>query len=118
MDPLAPDENMVIWLGTNPLSKKVSEIRSNSNVSLFYFDPQAQAYVAIQGTARLVNDPKSKAQHWKEDWTAFYPEREKGFLLIAVTPIRMEVVNIKKNLLGNAITWQPLTVEFAKSKRR
>ena len=29
VDPFPPDENMVVWLGTNPRSRKVAEIRRN-----------------------------------------------------------------------------------------
>ena len=29
MDPFLPDENMVVYLGTNPKSRKVQEIRNN-----------------------------------------------------------------------------------------
>lgn len=118
MDPLAPDDQMMIWLGTNPRSRKVTEILRNPHVTLYYFDLQSQAYVTIQGMARLVNAQKAKTQHWKEDWSAFYPDREKGFLLIAVTPIRMEVVNVKKGVVGDSIEWRPPTVDFVRSKRR
>ncbi len=117
MDPLAPTDEMVIWFGTNPRSQKVKEILRNPKVTVYYFDAQAQAYVTIQGTARLVTDQKAKSLHWKEDWSAFYPDRDKGFLLIAVTPIRMEVVNIKKQVVGDEIRWRPPAVDFLKLRR-
>src|SRR5438093_694786 len=84
MDAFAPDENMIVWFGTNPLSRKVSEIRRNPRVTLYYFDRENQAYVTIQGLARLVNDRAEKARHWKDDWKPFYPDRDKSYLLIEV----------------------------------
>src|SRR2546421_10146880 len=61
MDAFAPDERMIVWFATNPLSRKVSEIRRNPRVTLYYFDRESQAYVSVQGVARLVNDAKEKA---------------------------------------------------------
>src|SRR4051794_20931293 len=56
MDAFAPDEKMIVWFGTNPLSRKVAEIRRHPAVTLYYFDRENQAYVTIHGIARLVND--------------------------------------------------------------
>ena len=112
MDAFSPDENMIVWFGTNPLSRKVSEIRRHPQVTLYYFDRENQAYVSIQGIARLVNDPKEKARHWKDDWKAFYPDRDKSYLLIEVRPVRLEVVNTKTGVGGTSRDWQPPSVNF------
>lgn len=112
VDPFPPDEDMVIWLATNPRTRKVREIRRNRRVTLYYFDRAAQAYVTIQGIARLVNDPKEKAKHWKEEWKDFYPDRAKDYLLIVVTPKKLEVVNVSKGILGDRQTWKPPSVGF------
>ncbi len=40
---------MVVWLATNPRTRKVAEIRRNPRVTLYYFDREAQAYVTIFG---------------------------------------------------------------------
>jgi general stress protein 26 len=63
MDPFPPDEQMIIWLGTNPRSRKVAEIRRNHRVTIYYFDREDQAYVTISGLARIVQDPKEKSKH-------------------------------------------------------
>jgi general stress protein 26 len=116
LDPFPPDENMVVWLGTNPRSRKVAAIRRNSHVTLYYFDREAQAYVTIYGVARLVDDPAAKLKWWKDDWKAFYPDRARDFLLIKVTPRRLEVVSVKKGILGDPQTWNPPSVRFPKVK--
>ena len=118
MDPFPPDENLVIWFGTNPQSRKVAEIRRNHRVTLYYFDRESRAYVTISGVARLVNDPKEKAKHWKDEWKAFYPDREKGYLLIAVTTETLEVVSEKKGIVGDAETWTPPAVRFGPGRPR
>lgn len=112
LDPFPPDENMVVWLGTNPRSRKVAAIRRNSRVTLYYFDREAQAYVTIYGSAQLVNDPKAKLKWWKDEWKEFYPDRTKDYLLIRVTPKKLEVVNVKKGIVGDPHSWKPPSVTF------
>jgi general stress protein 26 len=114
LDPFPPDENMVVWLGTNPRTRKVSEIRRHPRVTLYYFDREALAYVAISGIARLVNDPKEKTKHWKDEWKDFYRDRAKDYFLIAVTPEKLEVVSVKKGMVGDSLTWKPPSVSFHK----
>jgi general stress protein 26 len=116
LDPFPPDENMVVWLGTNPRSRKVAAIRRNPRVTLYYFDREAQAYVTIYGIARLVNDPKSKLKWWKDEWNAFYHDRNKDYLLISVTPLKLEVVNVTKGIVGDPQSWIPPSVTFPKVK--
>ena len=118
MDPFLPDDRMIVWLATNPKSLKVREIRRHPKVTLYYFERDEQAYVSLSGTARLVNDPKEKDRRWKDEWKAFYPNRRRDYLLIAVEPERLEVVNVKKGIVGDPITWTPPTVEFRTSKSK
>src|ERR1044072_1511252 len=117
VDAFAPDENMVVWIGTNPRSSKVAEIRRNPRVTLYYFDRETQAYVSIYGTARLVNDPREKAKRWKEEWKDFYPDRAKDYLLIAVTPEKLELVNVSKGIVGDAQNWTPPSVSFPPARK-
>jgi general stress protein 26 len=106
MDPFAPDDNLVVWLGTNPRSRKVKEIKRNASVCLYYANPAIPGYVMLQGKAVLVNDTKEKDRRWKPGWEAFYKSRDKDYILIKVIPARLEVVNYKLNILGNPVTWE------------
>ncbi len=112
VDPFSPDENMVVWLGTNPRTRKVNEIRRNPRVTLYYFDREQEAYVTISGIARLVNDPKEKAKRWKDEWKDFYPDRATDYLLIVVEPEKLELVSIAKGIIGDPRTWKPPAVNF------
>ena len=112
MDAFSPQDNMTVWLATNPRSRKVREIRRQPRVTLYYFNGEDSAYVSLTGIARLVNDPKEKARRWKDDWKDFYPDRAKDYLLIEVTPETLEVVNVKKGIVGDARAWQTPTVRF------
>src|SRR5438876_8347104 len=49
MDAFAPDDQMIVWLATNPRSRKVVEIRRHPHVTLYYFDRENQAYVTLYG---------------------------------------------------------------------
>lgn len=112
MDPFPPEADMTIWLATNPKSRKVRQLRTNPRATLYYFDPTSLSYVTLTGVARLVDDPAEKARRWKEGWDMFYPDRDESYLLIEVTPVRLEVVSFKHGLTGDPATWTPDGVTF------
>lgn len=112
MDPLPPDENWVVWLATNPGSRKVQQLRVRPRVALHYLAERVPAYVTLIGRARLVDDPEMTARHWKDSWTPFYPDRDESVLLIEVTPIRLEVVSEAHGAPGDPETWRAHVVEL------
>ena len=118
MDPFPPEEDMVVWFGTNSKSRKVRQKRHDSKVALFYFDPDGVGYVTITGTARIVDDEKEKAQRWKEGWEEFYPDRENNYLLIEVTPERLEIISLKHGIIGDSEIWTPPSIEFNINKTK
>ena len=112
MDPFSPEDNMVIWLGTNSSTRKVKEIKNNHNVALYYNDPKGIGYVVINGKAQIIDDPEEINKRWKEEWTRFYPNRQKDYILIKVVPEKMEVINYKLGIAGDPVTWLVPFVEF------
>jgi general stress protein 26 len=104
MEPFAPDHDMTVWLGTNRNSRKVRHVAANPMVSLHYPAPGVVGYVSIAATAILVDDPDEKARHWKESWDQFYPDRE-DYILIRVTPVRLEVLDLTGGITGDPVTW-------------
>ncbi len=113
VDPFEPDSSFVVWVGTNPLTRKVGQIRRDGRVTLLWFDG-SQAYVSLDGRATLVSDAAEKEKHWKEEWAVFYRNRNHGddYVLIRITPVRMDVVNYSKGMIGDPKTWSPLVVDF------
>jgi len=111
MSPFPPEEDMVIWLGTNPRSRKVKQIKNNPNVIVFYYDTKGLSYVSVAGQARIVNDPEKRARYWKESWTRYYPDPENDYTLIEVTPERLEICSFKYKLFWDS-TGKPAFVEF------
>lgn len=116
MDPFAPESDFTVWFGTNPNSRKVFQIKKDPRVSLYYLANDASGYVTIHGVAHLVNDPQEIENRWKEEWAAFYPDRSKGYILIKVSPLWMEVVSYTHGITGDSVTWQPPILEFDRIK--
>ncbi len=117
MDAFAPDDNLAVWLATNPRSRKVREISAHPGVTLFYWDKEGAGYVSLSGRAELVNDPEQKQKWWKEGWEAFYPNRDVDYLLIRVTPVRVEAVSYRYGLTGETETWEAPHREFEVENR-
>lgn len=114
MDPFLPENDFTVWFGTNPKSRKVNQIKKNSDVTLYYLDSDASGYVMIHGTAQLVDDQKEKEKHWKPEWKDFYPNKKDGYLLIKVSPEWMEIISESRGINGDPKTWQPPVVLFEK----
>ena len=112
MDPFPPEKDLTVWFGTNPKSRKVSQLRNDPRVTLYYLDSDASGYVMIHGTAELVDDEKEKEKRWKTEWGAFYPNQTEGYLLIKVSPEWMEVISETRGVLGDPATWEPPLVFF------
>ena len=112
MDPFSPDEDLVVWLGTNKNSRKVREIRNDSRVTLYYEAPNGGGYVVVQGNASLIDDPEVKQKYWKEEWGDFYPDKNSTYLLIKVFPKKLEIISYRHGITGSTKTWAVPFVEF------
>lgn len=116
MDAFAPEDDFVVWMATNTLSRKVEDLRGNPRAAVYYADPSAPGYVTIRGVARLVDDPDEKRKRWKEEWSAFYREDHSNYVLIEVRPDTIEVVNYRTGVVSEVETWAaPVVVPAAKS---
>ena len=114
VDAFEPGPDLVVWIATKPVTRKVAEIRKDPRVTLSYFDPNSMGYVTILGRAALVTDPAEKARRWKEDWARLYTDSNRGddYLLIKVTPIRLEVSAEGEGVKNDPKTWRPVVIDF------
>ena len=119
VDPIAPDANFTIWFATNPLTRKVDQVRRNPRVTLSCFDAGTASYVTVLGRGELVTDAAEKQRHWKPDWTAIYPGGATGtdVMLIRINPTRLEIVSESRGMIGDRKTWLPLAIEFASNRQ-
>jgi len=111
MQPFSPEENLIVWFGTNALSRKVQDIKHNPNVILYYASPDSSGYVVLYGKAILINDSKLKEKYWMESWEDFYPDRS-HYLLIKVVPESMEIMSTKHGLTGDTTTWKVPSIDL------
>lgn len=114
MGTMKPESDFTVWLGTNPQSAKVAQIKENPNVTLYYTEEGNSGYVMLQGTAQLVNDVMKKEIFWKDEWKTFYPNYPDDYLLIKVSPNWLEVVSYKHNIISESDTWEPQKIIFDK----
>jgi len=106
MNPFPPDEAMVVWMATNVNSRKVTHIRRDPRVSLYYADhANGAGYVAITGRAVLVDDMKEILARKRAYWDSAFPGL-KNIVLIKVVPKRIDVVNYKQGLAGDPATFR------------
>ena len=114
VDPFGPDEEFTVWIATNPATRKVADLERDPRATLQFFEPSLPAYVMLAGTAAVVTDPEIKAGRWKDEWTPFYKDRQRGpdFALLKFVPRRLEVVSQSHGLLNDPKTWRPVSVEF------
>lgn len=112
IDPLEPDAEFVVHIATNPLSRKVTQMRENPRVTLLYFDTSRLAYVTLIGMASLVPE-KEKAALYKKDWEGFFDRsRPASYALYRVVPSRVEVVSAGDGLAGDPATWRPEIIQL------
>ncbi len=107
MDPFIPEDDFTVWFGTNSNSRKVTQIKNDPRVTLYYFDINTDGYVVLNGIAQLVNDPVKKEEYWKKKWEDYYPNKSDNYLLIKVSPIWIEILSPTHGIYNNPKTWQP-----------
>lgn len=114
VDPFAPEAGLTVWIGTNAVTRKVGQVRRDPRVTLLYFEPASQAYVTILGRAEVVTDPAEKSRWWKDEWAAFYKDRNRGddYLLLRVKPTRLEITSEAHGLTNDPQSWLPVIIDL------
>lgn len=112
VDPFVPEPDLTVWIATNPLTRKVAEIRRDPRVTMLYFNTAAQEYVTLHGTATLVTDSAEKARRWKPEWAPLYKggPRGDGYLLVRIRPSRLEIVSQRHGLMNDPSSWRPVII--------
>jgi general stress protein 26 len=65
--------NAFLWFFTDRGSPKADELRHDIRVSLGYADPSKHTYVAVSGTATLIQDADKARKLWTVEQRAYYP---------------------------------------------
>jgi len=112
VEPFLPEKSYVIWMATNPKSRKVNQLKNNATATLHYFDKSKLAYVSLMGNAFLVNNDSIKKKKFKEGWEKFYANKKEAYLLIKFVPKTLELISISDNYFGDKTTWKPHLVNL------
>ena len=97
-------------------SRKTRHVGDNSNVVLSYVDVSTRGYVTIIGDGKLVDRAEDKQAAWMEPFAAFWPEgpESEDYLLILVTPERIETRSYTQGVAESPTRWTPVTLTRAK----
>ncbi|HEX6163497.1 MAG TPA: pyridoxamine 5'-phosphate oxidase family protein [Vicinamibacterales bacterium] len=115
VDPLIAESEGSIWIATNPLTRKVDEIKRDPRVTLMFFNAAANEYVTVHARAAAVTDAARKAAHWKAEWQPFYKAQTTGadFMLFEVKPFRFEISSPRHKLNNDPETWRPVILNVS-----
>lgn len=111
MQPFPPEEDLIVWFGTNALSRKVQDIQTSNNIVLYYAATDASGYVVLHGKAALINNEIDKQKYWMESWADFYPDRSQ-YLLIKFVPESLEILSTKHNITSDSPSWSVPTIKI------
>lgn len=100
MQQFPPDADFTVWMGTNPRSRKVAQIRANPKAALACSDPKGPGYLTLNGEARVVEDRAERRRHWRPDWDGHFPGGPEGanFVLVRFVPERLELISGKHGI--------------------
>ena len=66
-------EDFMALFTTNTSSTKITDIRNNSAVSIYYCNPDEWRGMMLSGNIEIVDDPDLKKSVWHDGWEKYYP---------------------------------------------
>jgi general stress protein 26 len=112
MNPFPMKDQIEIWFASNRNSRKISEIKKDPRVSVYWADhTNATGYVSINGKATIIDDKELLIKKKRAYWEGI-PNWQDVFVLIKVTPVSMDVVNYKKGVNGDPGTNRASVLTF------
>jgi general stress protein 26 len=100
MQPFEPEEDLTIYFGASPRSRKVREIERNQEVTVTYQNSREHAYVCLLGQAQIEKGIEARRKYWREEWAIFWPggPESEDYVLIKFVPSRIELMNISRKI--------------------
>lgn len=107
------DEFTKITIPSDVNSRKTRHVLNNPNVVLSYVDAPSRGYVTMIGKAALNDRAEDKRAAWVEPFAAFWPDgpESDNYLLIVVTPERVEARSYTQGIAESPTRWTPATLE-------
>lgn len=112
MNPFPVKDDLVIWFATSRTSRKVSEIKDNPKVCVYFANHlTAKGYVNITGSASVIDNRELLIQMKRDYWNGI-PGWQEKFVLIKIIPETIEVVNYKHGLNNDPVTFRAPTITY------
>ena len=101
MLPFPPEQNLTIWMGASPRSRKVRELRADPRATLGYDCAAEGAYVTLLGTASIEDDLALRRKYWRRRFVQFWPDGPEAddYVLIRFVPSRIELMNVAQEVV-------------------
>jgi general stress protein 26 len=109
------EDDLEFWLATKPNTRKVTQIRRNPEVSLYFSVDAEGSYVSVMGTAVLHEDDATKAaMSWRAEAarSALWPDFPDDYLLIEIKPAWIEVIGA--GVAAHIADWRPQAIVIDK----
>ena len=92
---LAVDDDLDVWIGTSPRSRKVVQVAECPEATYAVEDREGVGAVTVRARARVVTDEDELTARWLDDLAAFFPGGPRGgdFVLLALRPYRVELMS-------------------------
>jgi general stress protein 26 len=105
MQPFKPEEDLTIWFGASPRSRKVREIAANDRVTVAYEHAEEGAYVTLVGRAELESGMTLRQKYWRRRWVRYWPEGPEceDYVLIKFVPERVELMSEAREVAPDPI---------------
>jgi general stress protein 26 len=112
MNPFPLGDDMIIWFATSRKSRKVADIRNNPKVSVYYADHNnAKGYVNVVGNAVVIDDKELLVRMKRSYWESI-PNWQEKFVLIKITPLKLDVANYGRGISGDPESSRTPTIVF------
>lgn len=94
-------------------SRKTHQVEKNPNVVLSYVDAPSRGYVTIIGKGVTVDRLEDKREAWLDPFSTFWPDgpESEDYLLIVVTPDRIETRSYTQGVAASPTQWTPVTLK-------
>ena len=110
-----PEDDLTVWIATNPVSRKIGQIRAHPEVALHWTDIDNMAAVSIMVIARVHEDPETKRAknfYSEEQIKQYWPGYPDDFALISVRPTWLEIVAPHTAIKGDRSKWRPAGLDL------
>jgi general stress protein 26 len=97
---LAIDDDMTVWIGTSPSSRKAAEITDDPAVVYAVESRDTLSYVSLTGRASIDDSPQRRRRLWRPHLEWFFPAGPDGgdFVLVRVAVERIELMSFSAGI--------------------